>query len=384
MHCLKERRADLHSRRSLLLPSISQIHGPQHRHPRSSSPSLSRATHQNPPSQIFPFDRLNPTLPLPYKLLPCDPSGHPILTAPLHLTIQNLLKELETAVRKRVLSAPFFPPPPDARIAVLFSGGIDCTTLALILDRVLPRGEAVDLVNVGFENPRSLRGQFNLPPGTNKKNKGKGKARNQDLMDVDEGSSSAAASPMREDEEELKPVLLASSMVEEEEKPVLHDEDDTPLATPMNEDPPVVLPLDPAIFEVPDRLTGRASLEELRRLSPDRRWNFVEVNVGYQEMLAERPKVIELMRPNQTVMDLVRSSLLLYEAANDDCRASPSPSSSLRAVEESFKILQAALRRRTNPKRAFFSAGLGRTSCSEDTHGIEGRSTRSPRGIGRR
>lgn len=318
-----------------------------------------------PTPQIYPFDRLNPTLPLPHNLLSGVTNGLPILTAPLHLTIQNLLKELELALRKRVLSAPFFPPAPAARIAVLFSGGIDCTTLALLLDRVLPRGEAVDLINVGFENPRRLRGQFNLPPGTNKKSKGKGKARDQDLMNVDAGTASAAMSP-RCEEEERKPVLPEVPMEVENEEPVLLHEDPTPLATPMpmNEDPPVLLPPDPAIFEVPDRLTGRASLEELRRLRPDRKWNFVEVNVGYQEMLAERPKVIELMRPNQTVMDLVRLSLSSRDATDAALRASPSPSSSPHAVAESYKIPRAAvLRRRTNRKRASSSVDSGRTSC---------------------
>lgn len=39
-------------------------------------------------------------------------------------------------------------------IAVLFSGGIDSMMIAAVLDRVLPPGIAVDLVNVAFENPR--------------------------------------------------------------------------------------------------------------------------------------------------------------------------------------------------------------------------------------
>ena len=41
-----------------------------------------------------------------------------------------------------------------ARIAVLFSGGLDCTVLARIAHDLLPLHEPVDLLNVAFENPR--------------------------------------------------------------------------------------------------------------------------------------------------------------------------------------------------------------------------------------
>lgn len=41
-----------------------------------------------------------------------------------------------------------------ARVAVLFSGGIDCTVLARLIDDQLPLHEPIDLLNVAFENPR--------------------------------------------------------------------------------------------------------------------------------------------------------------------------------------------------------------------------------------
>lgn len=44
----------------------------------------------------------------------------------------------------------------DAKIAVLFSGGLDCTLLARLIHDLLPLGEPIDLLNVAFENPRSL------------------------------------------------------------------------------------------------------------------------------------------------------------------------------------------------------------------------------------
>lgn len=39
-------------------------------------------------------------------------------------------------------------------MAVLFSGGLDCTVLARLCHDLLPRDHPVDLVNVAFENPR--------------------------------------------------------------------------------------------------------------------------------------------------------------------------------------------------------------------------------------
>lgn len=44
-----------------------------------------------------------------------------------------------------------------ARVAVLFSGGLDCTVLAALISESLPEDEPIDLINVAFENPRSLR-----------------------------------------------------------------------------------------------------------------------------------------------------------------------------------------------------------------------------------
>lgn len=41
-----------------------------------------------------------------------------------------------------------------AKIAVLFSGGLDCTILARLCHDILPIHEPIDLLNVAFENPR--------------------------------------------------------------------------------------------------------------------------------------------------------------------------------------------------------------------------------------
>lgn len=57
-------------------------------------------------------------------------------------------------------------------------------------------------------------------------------------------------------------------------------------------------------FDVPDRLTGRAGLEELRRLNPGRRWNFVEIDVTLEELQEmRRERIRHLVHPLDTVLD---------------------------------------------------------------------------------
>jgi asparagine synthetase B (glutamine-hydrolysing) len=43
------------------------------------------------------------------------------------------------------------------RVAILFSGGLDCTVLARLVHEILPLEQEIDLLNVAFENPRVLR-----------------------------------------------------------------------------------------------------------------------------------------------------------------------------------------------------------------------------------
>lgn len=42
-----------------------------------------------------------------------------------------------------------------ARLAILFSGGLDCTVLARLAHDLLPSEDSIDLLNVAFENPRN-------------------------------------------------------------------------------------------------------------------------------------------------------------------------------------------------------------------------------------
>lgn len=44
--------------------------------------------------------------------------------------------------------------PADARVAILFSGGLDCTVLARLSHELVAEHQSIDLINVAFENPR--------------------------------------------------------------------------------------------------------------------------------------------------------------------------------------------------------------------------------------
>ncbi|QIX01613.1 hypothetical protein AMS68_007130 [Peltaster fructicola] len=67
--------------------------------------------------------------------------------------------QLSDALRARVLDIPE-PPcethtlPVGSRLAILFSGGLDCTLLARLAHDLLPVNTPIDLLNVAFENPR--------------------------------------------------------------------------------------------------------------------------------------------------------------------------------------------------------------------------------------
>lgn len=80
------------------------------------------------------------------------------------LSVEQLRDHLTESLKLRVLHVPVPPKagPLDARAAVLFSGGLDCTVLARIASDVIPPGQAIDLINVAFENPRIAAQNRNL------------------------------------------------------------------------------------------------------------------------------------------------------------------------------------------------------------------------------
>ena len=49
------------------------------------------------------------------------------------------------------------------RVAVLFSGGLDCSVIAWLIHTLLPPSDPIDLINVAFENPRSVAAQKTRP-----------------------------------------------------------------------------------------------------------------------------------------------------------------------------------------------------------------------------
>lgn len=88
------------------------------------------------------------------KAIPKD--NLPSLTAESQV-VGELEQKLRQSLELRIRNVP---KPPnqnhsrDAKIAVLFSGGLDCTLLARISHEIFPSNEPIDLLNVAFENPR--------------------------------------------------------------------------------------------------------------------------------------------------------------------------------------------------------------------------------------
>ncbi|KAJ1568622.1 Asparagine synthetase domain-containing protein 1 [Cladochytrium tenue] len=76
--------------------------------------------------------------------------SHRALPASHSSALEAFERALSESVRTRVEL------PPNQPLAILFSGGLDCSVLAALADRHLPAGVPVDLLNVAFENPRSL------------------------------------------------------------------------------------------------------------------------------------------------------------------------------------------------------------------------------------
>lgn len=161
----------------------------------------------------------------------------------------------------------------EAHVAVLFSGGLDCATLALLADRSVPAEQPIDLLNVAFENPRVLDAAQRAAASQN---------RAQEKAAARRGRGRGGQAPLVEDE----PSTIPSSS-----EPV--DGSSRPLDSATS-----------GIYAVPDRISGLSTYHELRRLAPRRRWNFVEVNVPHTEYCAAREEVEALMYPASSVVSL--------------------------------------------------------------------------------
>ncbi|KAL4069483.1 asparagine synthase-domain-containing protein [Scleroderma citrinum] len=199
--------------------------------------------------------RVNSTL--PHEDFPClDPFAHQLLPEIWSDAVDKLVSHLDQSVMLRVRDIPITSGEQGkARVAVLFSGGIDSTMLAFLADRHVPTDEPIDLLNVAFENPRKIQVRLN-------------------------GNSGAL--PKRERQKQHKSV-------------------------DMN-----VTNRGPRSYLVPDRITGLQEVEELQRLCPGRTWNFVEVDVPYEESQVFKPVIEAAMWPSKTVMDLSLAMALYF------------------------------------------------------------------------
>jgi asparagine synthetase B (glutamine-hydrolysing) len=156
------------------------------------------------------------------------------------LTFQSasvkLLKEhLRESLKFRILNVPV-PPRLHERsakvcMAILFSGGLDCTVLARMAHDLLPSDQQIDLLNVAFENPRVVQAAKAPPMKSKKRNK-----------------NSQSPSNVAEIEEDKAVAVL------------------TQLTT-------ILSPYE----SCPDRETGRKSFQELQKVCPGRVWRFVAV-----------------------------------------------------------------------------------------------------------
>lgn len=84
-------------------------------------------------------------------------------------TVDDLERQLALSLRLRVVGVP---EPPrvssstadrDVRVAILFSGGLDCTILARLVHELVPAEQGLDLINVAFENPRLVAQYLKQP-----------------------------------------------------------------------------------------------------------------------------------------------------------------------------------------------------------------------------
>ncbi|SAM05687.1 hypothetical protein [Absidia glauca] len=190
---------------------------------------------------ILPFPRLNAQLTDEEQLTqPIDGSQTPTITVEMEAAIQQFKHILGEAVKRRVADVPHLAASSSPRVAILFSGGLDCITLAALAHQHLPITESIDLLNVAFENPRSEQAK---------------------------------------QQAQKKAAKMKKAGQDEE-------------------------PTTRSMYDTPDRLTGKAGVKELREMAPERCWNFVEINVPFEEAMDQKQHIVDLMYPLDTVMDL--------------------------------------------------------------------------------
>ncbi|KAJ3211575.1 Asparagine synthetase domain-containing protein 1 [Clydaea vesicula] len=155
--------------------------------------------------------------------------------------------------------------PHHPRLGILFSGGLDCMSLAAIANSYIPEGEPIDLFNVAFENPRALKGIAVTLKNSQQQKKKKTKL-DKKLKYLAKQAGNIPINP--------------NSITEVTEEYQFN------------------------IYDVPDRVTARQGLQELKTRFPQRPWQLVEIDVPYTEAVESKKKVLELASPSASVMDL--------------------------------------------------------------------------------
>jgi hypothetical protein len=219
----------------------------------SQEPTLSSLLDSNECIQKLPFPPLN--MDLPYiPTSPLSPSSPSVLQLR-----QALIESLILRVRDIPERTKSGNPPHSAclqpevtekptRVAILFSGGLDCTVLARLVHDVLPSDQSIDLLNIAFENPRVLEAS-KAKRGNNTKPKKKTKKINTALIQPNTNHR------------KLEDSIAFSTIEDSQHKPI----DTGGMPSP---------------YEIcPDRITGRKSLAELREGYHSRRWKFAEVSL---------------------------------------------------------------------------------------------------------
>jgi len=196
----------------------------------------------------------------------------------------DFLSVLSESVRRRVTNINTDQPAHEAHVAILFSGGLDCTTLALLADRHVPKEQPIDLLNVGFENVRAIQAAKHE---REKRLRSKLKAASKRTRAQQEQLQGQHNCEILQDATDAS----RDSGAEAEDASEAYSDD---------------------VYAVPDRLTGLSSYAELCQLSPTRRWNLVCINVAYSEYTLHRATVSELMAPSCSVMDLSIASALYF------------------------------------------------------------------------
>uniref|UniRef100_A0A671L4S9 Asparagine synthetase domain-containing protein 1 n=1 Tax=Sinocyclocheilus anshuiensis TaxID=1608454 RepID=A0A671L4S9_9TELE len=213
--------------------------------------------------------------------------------------VSALIDILSEAVRKRVRYLPaqdemVTPNHMKADIAILFSGGIDSMILAGLADRHIPADKPIDLLNVAFKIQEGK-----VPPKSLKKGKNKKKD-----CDADETQSDQQSADRHIPADKPIDLLNVAFKIQEGKVPPKSLKKGKNKKKDCDADETQSDQQSFNCFDVPDRITGRAGLQELKNLSPKRQWNFIEINITQEELKEMRQKrICHLVHPLDTVLD---------------------------------------------------------------------------------